>query len=110
MVLIKEKLNDHIVYLQNEIRKRDELLETSEFGDFEFIGDDEDSVIAMEDESIRGGDMQSNKGEEDIRGMVSAGDNSKMKRKRKTMGFMLQSQLDDSRQQLKQQIEEKLKM
>lgn len=72
---IKEKLNEHIVYLQNEIRKRDELLETSEFGDFEFIGDEEDSVLAMEDESIRGGDMQSSKAEDEK--------SSKHKRKRR---------------------------
>ena len=31
--LIRQKLNEHIVYLQNEIRKRDELLETSDFED-----------------------------------------------------------------------------
>ena len=31
--LIKQKLNEHIVYLQHEIRKRDELLETSDFED-----------------------------------------------------------------------------
>lgn len=55
--MLRDKLNEHIVYLQNEIRKRDELLETSEFGDFELIGDDDDSVLALEDESIRGGDL-----------------------------------------------------
>ena len=43
--------------MQNEIRKRDELLETSEFGDYEFIGDEEDSILAMEDDSVRGGDL-----------------------------------------------------
>ena len=57
MNMIKEKLNEHIVYLQNEIRKRDELLETSEFGDYEFIGDGEDSVLAIDYESVRGGDL-----------------------------------------------------
>jgi hypothetical protein len=54
---MKEKLNEHVVYLQNEIRKRDELLETSEFGDFELIGEEDDSLLAPEDESIRGGDV-----------------------------------------------------
>lgn len=57
MNTIKTKLNQHIVYLQNEIRKRDELLETSEFGDFEMIGDEDDSAIVTEDDSIRGGDL-----------------------------------------------------
>jgi hypothetical protein len=37
---MRHKLNDHIVYLQNEIRKRDELLEgESDFED-DFGGDD----------------------------------------------------------------------
>ena len=27
---MKQKLNEHIIYLQNEIRKRDELLEASD--------------------------------------------------------------------------------
>ena len=34
---IREKLNEHIIYLQNEVRKRDELLE----GGSEFGGDDD---------------------------------------------------------------------
>jgi len=54
MNMIRHKLTENIVYLQNEIRKRDELLETSEFGDFELIGDEMDSIIAPEDESVRG--------------------------------------------------------
>lgn len=56
---IKNKLNEHIVYLQNEVRKRDDLLESSEFGDsnFELLDYEDDSVIAAEDEStLRGGD------------------------------------------------------
>ena len=97
---IKSKLNEHIVYLQNEVRKRDELLETSEFGDFELIGDDDDgSVIAIEEDSIRGGDLQSNKGtqEDEIRGMISTDNNSRQKRKKRTAGSMIQSQLEESR-------------
>jgi hypothetical protein len=60
MMSYRSKLNDHIVYLQNEVRKRDELLETSEFGDsnFELIDYEDDSVIAAEDESThRAGDL-----------------------------------------------------
>lgn len=38
MKTLRDKLNGNIVYLQNEIRKRDELLESSEFGDFEESG------------------------------------------------------------------------
>lgn len=37
---MRAKLNDHIVYLQNEIRKRDELLEgESDFEDETFADD-----------------------------------------------------------------------
>ena len=59
---MRHKLTENIVYLQNEIRKRDDLLEnSSEFGDFEMIdGDMEDDSslnINAEDEllSNRGG-------------------------------------------------------
>jgi len=38
---IKHKLNEHIVYLQNEIRKRDELLESSEFEEDDQRGQEE---------------------------------------------------------------------
>ena len=38
---MRQKLNDHIVYLQNEIRKRDELLEDgSDFDDDQELADD----------------------------------------------------------------------
>ncbi len=38
---MRHKLNDHIVYLQNEIRKRDELLEgESDFEDADCLNDD----------------------------------------------------------------------
>jgi hypothetical protein len=42
---MRQKLNEHIIYLQNEVRKRDELLE----GTSDFESDDdllEDSVIS----------------------------------------------------------------
>ena len=50
MDAIKHKLTENIVYLQNEIRKRDDLIEnSSEFGgDFEMIGgeeEDDDSMV-----------------------------------------------------------------
>ena len=43
------KLNEHIIYLQHEVRKRDELLEEgSEFGlDEDFGQDESDSVASM---------------------------------------------------------------
>lgn len=51
---LRHKLTENIIYLQNEIRKRDELLESSDFGDFDYVGgaDDEqsDSVIGGEDD------------------------------------------------------------
>ena len=67
MDAIRHKLTENIVYLQNEIRKRDELLESSEFGDFDLIGGEEesDSIIAPEDESVRGQDLQSMRDYED---------------------------------------------
>jgi len=41
MSQMRHKLNDHIVYLQNEIRKRDELLEDgSDFEDDTGLADD----------------------------------------------------------------------
>jgi hypothetical protein len=57
MDTIRHKLTENIVYLEDQIRKRDELLESSEFGDFDIIGDESDSILAPEDESIRGGDL-----------------------------------------------------
>jgi hypothetical protein len=59
MDAMRHKLTENIVYLQNEIRKRDDLLEnSSEFGgDFEMIGDeydDESSLIGGNDEAEGG--------------------------------------------------------
>ena len=67
MDAIRHKLTENIIYLQNEIRKRDDLLEnSSEFGgDFEMIGGDEDddsSMIAGDEYSNRGGDLNSYRG------------------------------------------------
>ncbi len=57
---MRHKLTENIVYLQNEIRKRDDLLEnSSEFGaDFEMIGGDEyddDSSVNNEEGAAEGG-------------------------------------------------------
>ena len=60
MDAIRHKLTENIIYLQNEIRKRDDLLEnSSEFGglaggvgdddDFEMIGGEEDDIDDDED-------------------------------------------------------------
>ena len=119
---MRHKLTENIVYLQNEIRKRDDLLEnSSEFGDFEMIdGDMEDDSslnINAEDEllSNRGGnDMQSLRGGADDQPDNYAGGSRqsfqmiKKVSKRKTMNQAMQNQLDDARNQLKQRIEEKL--
>jgi hypothetical protein len=61
MDAMRHKLTENIVYLQNEIRKRDDLLEnSSEFGgDFEMIGDDYDDESSLnggnEDGGMEGG-------------------------------------------------------
>ena len=76
MDTIKNRLNEHVVYLQNEVRKRDDLLESSEFGDsnFELVDYEDDSVVALEDEStVRGGDLVSNRGEDDNAGRLNSG-------------------------------------
>lgn len=109
MNLIRHKLTENIVYLQNEIRKRDELLETSEFGDFDII-DDEDSMLAAEDESLRGQDLPV---EEEGGNAAHSQRHSQfvnIRRKRRTWGQQLQSQLDETRALLKTHIEEKMRV
>ena len=51
---IRDKLNEHIIYLQNEVRKRDELLEGgSEFGgDDDFAPESDSGSMAEEVSSI----------------------------------------------------------
>jgi hypothetical protein len=47
---MKQKLNEHIMYLQNEIRKRDELLETSDLdvgSDLSNNSDDEEFEVKL---------------------------------------------------------------
>ena len=46
---MREKLHDHIIYLQNEIRKRDEVLEEGS----ELVDVDLDSDSFMEDDSMK---------------------------------------------------------
>jgi hypothetical protein len=46
---MREKLHEHIIYLQNEIRKRDELLEEGS----ELVDVDLDSDSYIEDDSLR---------------------------------------------------------
>ena len=49
---IRDKLNEHIIYLQNEVRKRDELLEEdSAFGDDNDFAPESDSGSLQEDVS-----------------------------------------------------------
>ena len=56
MDAMRHKLTENIVYLQNEIRKRDDLLENS--SDFELIGDeaydDDSSLIGANEEEFSG--------------------------------------------------------
>lgn len=47
---MKQKLNEHIIYLQSEIRKRDELLETSDLdvgSDLSNNSDDEEFEVKL---------------------------------------------------------------
>jgi hypothetical protein len=56
MDAMRHKLTENIIYLQNEIRKRDDLLENS--SDFELIGDeaydDDSSLIGANEEEFSG--------------------------------------------------------
>ena len=91
----RDKLNEHIIYLQNEVRKRDELLE----GGSEFGGDD-DFAPESETTSIQ---------EEYLSTMNAANDSGSQPTppvqrgptKRRTMGQILKSQLEETRQSLK---------
>lgn len=111
---LRHKLTENIIYLQNEIRKRDDLLEnSSEFGgDFNAEGAEDsnvglDSSVNEENQSVRGGDLQSSEG--DVAGGVYSYRNlQQMKRKRRTFSQALQAQIEDVRQQLKSQIEERM--
>ena len=111
---MREKLNDHIIYLQNEIRKRDELLE----GGSEFGGDDDfadDSIYDEEfskggigkDETSGGGSQQAQTEPmttpRNISGIITP------RPKRRTMGQILKQQLEETRQSLKAQIEARLR-
>ena len=115
---LKHKLTENIVYLQNEIRKRDDLLESSEFGDFDIINTDEQSessAMAIESDSVRnnlgaGAGYGTAGTQEDESKSQGRGQAQQQRRKRKTFASQLQTQLEDTRTQLKQNIEEKLKM
>lgn len=80
---LRHKLTENIIYLQNEIRKRDDLLENSS----EFGGD------FAEDDSY----------EQLSRGEMSRGTTGKAGRKR-----AMQGQLEEAREALRKKIEEKL--
>lgn len=64
------------------------MLESSEFGGYDIIGDESDSILAPEDESIRGQDIHSVKGDDD----TNAGQSQRhsqyvhIRRKKKTFG------------------------
>ena len=88
---MRDKLNEHIIYLQNEVRKRDELLE----GGSEFGGDDD---FAPESDSATE-DINSTK---NINDSGSQANTNQMQRgpagaKRRTMGQILKSQLEETR-------------
>ena len=96
---IRDKLNEHIIYLQNEVRKRDELLEEgSEFGCDDSFAPESDSGSLQEDVS-----SSRNINDSDINPRRAPGN------KRRTMGQILKSQLEETRQTLKTQIEAKLR-
>ena len=103
---VRNKLNEHIIYLQNEVRKRDELLEGgSEFGgDDDFAHESDTASMAEEMSStknINDSGSQPNTTSTVQRGPVGT--------KRRTMGQILKSQLEETRQLLKNQIEAKLR-
>lgn len=125
MDAIRHKLTENIIYLQNEIRKRDDLLEnSSEFGDFEMIEGgmddaDDSSSLNMEEMSNRGAgaaaaDIHSMRGGEESHREVSSSQRQSFQmvkkaiKQKKTVTHSLQSKLDETRQQLKQRIEEKM--
>jgi len=105
---IREKLNDHIIYLQNEVRKRDELLEGgSEFGGDDDFAQESDSASVQEEMSssrnlMNGG---TDSGSQAKSGALQRAPSTK----RRTMGQILKSQLEETRQTLKASIEEKLR-
>ena len=46
---MQQKLNEHIIYLQNEVRKRDDMLDDNENSDSDFDLDCTNSVISGSD-------------------------------------------------------------
>ena len=66
------KLNDHVVYLQNEVKKREELLDTSDFfdnEDFESSLDDEDEDGDSDDNSDKIHSLHDSEERENLRQM-----------------------------------------
>ena len=105
---MREKLHEHVIYLQNEIRKRDELLEEGS----ELIDVDLDSDSFMETDSMR--NCLSNFNLEDdiplLSPQVSTPKQSNAgKPKKRTLGQVLKNQLEESRNQLKSSVEQKLR-
>ena len=109
--MVRDKLNEHIIYLQNEIRKRDELLE----GGSDFGGDDDfaaESDSLADETSSKGDAIRSSatkNGEEDPSKLTDTPKQSFAKSQRpgkgRTLNQILRQQLEDSRNQLKGQIE-----
>ena len=101
---IRDKLNEHIIYLQNEVRKRDELLE----GGSEFGGDDD--FAPESDSGSMAEEVLSTKNVNDSSSVAKSGAlKTQRTTKRRTMGQILKSQLEETRLSLKNQIESKLR-
>ena len=82
---IRDKLNEHIIYLQNEIRKRDELLEGgSEFGGDDDFAPESDSASMQEDLSSTKNAVNDSTNQQ-LSGPIQRGP------KRRTMGQILKS-------------------
>ena len=148
---MKQRLNEHIAYLQAEIRKRDEFMETSDFDDDSDISNNsedeanqttnqdllDDNEHDIDDEFIQKfqkhldrsqslkshdtnkaqtprvkqndespSDANVRKIDDQIRQQLQKAD--QRRQKKKTMQQLLKEQIEDSRSQLKKEIEERM--
>lgn len=88
MAQMRLRMNEHIVYLQNEVRKRDELLEsTSDFNDSEADADADEDLL---EQSVNSGIVQGKTDES-----IHSSARQSFTRKRK--GGILSTKLDEAR-------------
>lgn len=105
---IRNKLNEHIIYLQNEVRKRDDMLDGNSDSEIELDNEDDSGDLDIIRQSTsfarrseRSQSVQS-KREDDV-------DQAGLDRpKRTTMTKLLAGQLEETRASLKDEIESRL--